>query len=50
MGLLLISFFEKPDWCLRNPRLNATDNCNTPDNMITNSNIIYLNPIASRVL
>jgi Na+/H+ antiporter NhaB len=30
IGLLLISFFEKPEWCLKNPEISGTSDCQAP--------------------
>lgn len=31
IGLLLISFFEKPEWCLKNPEISMTSDCQAPN-------------------
>lgn len=49
-GLILITFIEKPDWCLRDSTLENTNSCNLEEKIYPNSNIKYLDPIPSKII
>ena len=48
--LVILSFFEKPDWCLRDPFFKDTPTCNNYKEDIPNSNLKYLKPVVSKLL
>ncbi|CDW71336.1 two-pore calcium channel [Stylonychia lemnae] len=49
LGLVILMFFEKPDWCLRDPNLKDTNSCNA-EGLIPNSGIPYFSPTTSKIL